>query len=35
MMTGAEMLFDLGHEGGVDLSIEVVGEFGEKVRAVH
>jgi hypothetical protein len=29
------VLFDLGHERRIDLPVEVVGEFGQKIGAVH
>jgi hypothetical protein len=35
VMAGADVLFDLGHERRIDLPVEVVGEFGQKIGAVH
>ena len=35
VMAASEVFFDFGEQLGVDLTVEVVGEFSEKIRAVH
>ncbi len=34
-MASAEVFFHLGKELRIDLAVEVIGQFGKKLRAVH